>query len=281
MERANGLPLEKTGQYVINPVCLIATRGGVNELSSTSSLALFMVHSTPKYLRLYCLVDLNKNPNLRLFLAMRAVIDDHNQHKLYYLSLLSAKSHLSGHDALPFSDERAFGASTVPPAAVALVSFKGRHDAVIAAPGAFRRPLVALGCAEEQSGRGSGSRRRNSSVVMVMMPLVVLSVMVVSVMMRRSHVPGQSGEESVRTHHSVAAGSGAHSAAATAAVPTGYLMAATPMRRQVHGRAIVTDRQAHYIQMFSLQSAKLIGHTLSGIDRYLTILFNFNLTITY
>ena len=94
------------------------------------------------------------------------------------------------------------------------------------------------------------------------------SVMVVSVMMRQSHVSGQSGEESVRTHHSVAAGSGAHSAAATAAVPTGHLMAATPMRRQVHGRAIVTDRQAHYIPTVYNRQNLLATHCLALTDIY-------------
>ena len=61
-----------------------------------------------------------------------------------YLCLLSSESHLSGHDALPFGYKRTLGTGTIPPATVALVSFQGRDDAVVTAPGALGRPLVAL-----------------------------------------------------------------------------------------------------------------------------------------
>ncbi len=152
-----------------------------------------------------------------------------------YLSLLSPESHLGGHDALSFGNERALGAGTVPPAAVALVSLQGRNDAVIAAAGALGRPLVALGGAEEHSG-GSGRRRRrrNSSVMVVvamsrMVLLAVVLLAVVAVMlMRRAHVPGKSGEETVRTHHAVGRRSG--TSASAASVAAGHLMAAIPMR---------------------------------------------------
>lgn len=150
-----------------------------------------------------------------------------------YLSLLSAESHLGGHDALSFGYERALGAGTIPPAAVALVSLQGRDDAVITAAGALGRPLVALGSPEEHSGGGSSRRRRNSSVmvVVVMSRMVLLAVMllVVAVMlMRRAHVSGKSGEESVRTHHAVGRRSG--TSASAASVAAGHLMPAIPMR---------------------------------------------------
>jgi hypothetical protein len=150
-----------------------------------------------------------------------------------YLSLLSPESHLGGHDALSFGYERALGAGTIPPAAVALVSLQGRDDAVIAAAGALGRPLVALGSPEEHSGGGSGRRRWNSSVMVVVMSrMVLLAVMllvVVAVMlMRRAHVSGKSGKESVRTHHAVGRRSG--TSASAASVAAGHLMPAIPMR---------------------------------------------------
>lgn len=102
-------------------------------------------------------------------------------------------------------------------------------------------------------------------MVVMMMSLVVLSVMLVvmSVMMRRTHMSGQSGEESVRAHHAVTAGSSAYTAATAATISTGNLMAAIPMRRQVHCCAIVTDRQAHYIQQSTIDNTYLIKHCLA------------------
>lgn len=95
---------------------------------------------------------------------------------LEYLGLLTTESHLSGHDALSLGDERAFGAGTVPPATVALVAFQSGDDAVVAATGAFRGALVALGRPQEQSGRGRGGGRRDAGVrwhvlVMLVQPL--------------------------------------------------------------------------------------------------------------
>lgn len=167
-----------------------------------------------------------------------------------HLGLLPAESHLSGHNALPFGYESAFGASTITPATVAFVSFKGRDHSVVTTPGALGRPLVALGCTEEHGGRGRCRRRRNPSVMVMMMSGVVLTVMLLVmavVLMRWTHVSSKSGKEAMRAHHAISSWSGTGCATCSASVSTGDLMAAVPMRWQIHLTLPFTiDRQFHY-----------------------------------
>lgn len=66
--------------------------------------------------------------------------------------LLPPQGDLRRHDALPLHHQQAAVAAAVPPAAEAFVAFQTRHDAVVAAAGAFGaaghlagRRLVALG----------------------------------------------------------------------------------------------------------------------------------------
>ena len=86
-----------------------------------------------------------------------------------FLSLLPAERHLGRHDPLPLGDERALGAHTVPPAAVALVALQGRHHPVVTAAGTFRGARVAVRGPQVQ-GRRSVARqpcrvmRRMSSI---------------------------------------------------------------------------------------------------------------------
>jgi len=53
-----------------------------------------------------------------------------------FLGLLSPESDLCGHDPLSLSYEGALCAEAVAPTAVALVAFQGRHDPMVATPGA-------------------------------------------------------------------------------------------------------------------------------------------------
>ena len=69
-----------------------------------------------------------------------------------FLSLLPAERHLGRHDPLPLGDERALGAHTVPPAAVALVALQGRHHPVVTAAGTFRGARVAVRGPQEHGG---------------------------------------------------------------------------------------------------------------------------------
>ena len=75
-----------------------------------------------------------------------------------FLSLLPAERHLGRHDPLPLGDERALGAHTVPPAAVALVTLQGRHHPVVTAAGTFRGARVAVRGPQVQ-GRRSVARQ--------------------------------------------------------------------------------------------------------------------------
>jgi hypothetical protein len=58
--------------------------------------------------------------------------------------------------------------------------------------------------------------------------LAVMLLVVAVMLMRRAHVSGKSGEESVRTHHAIGRRSGASASAAS--VAAGHLMPAIPMR---------------------------------------------------
>lgn len=70
-----------------------------------------------------------------------------------FLRLLPPEGHLGRHHPLSFRDQGTFRTIAVAPAAVALVALKGRDDTVVPAPCTLRRPLVALGGSQEESGR--------------------------------------------------------------------------------------------------------------------------------
>ena len=75
-----------------------------------------------------------------LFLV--AVLGCHFVCHFWVFSLLSQKRHSSGRYSLALSDEKAFGASTVPPSAVVFVSLEPRQSSVVTAARALWDAVV-------------------------------------------------------------------------------------------------------------------------------------------
>jgi hypothetical protein len=68
-------------------------------------------------------------------------------------------AYLGCHDALPLGDQRALGADTVPPTAVALVALEGRHHSVVPTARTLGGALVPLRGSQEERRR-DGSQHR-------------------------------------------------------------------------------------------------------------------------
>lgn len=78
----------------------------------------------------------------------------HLDHLMPFIKWWNFFTNLSSHDTLSFSDEGAFGAHAVLPAAVTFVALQGADHSMVAAPGAFGRPRVFIIAADHHCGGG-------------------------------------------------------------------------------------------------------------------------------
>lgn len=86
------------------------------------------------------LINILSKTLAHLFLV--AVFRPHFVCHFWVLSLLPQKGHSSGRYSLALSDEKTFGASTVPPSAVVFVSLEPRQSTVVTAARAFWNAVV-------------------------------------------------------------------------------------------------------------------------------------------